>query len=90
MPNYIIQRDVPGFGSSTPQQLADAAAHSNATIAAMGHTVQWLHSYVTDEGTYCVYIAPDIEAILEHSRRSGFPANKILEVRTIIDPTTGE
>jgi hypothetical protein len=89
MPKYVIRRDVPGFGANTPEQLAEASAHSNATIEAMEHKVQWLHSYVIEDGTYCVYIAPDEEAILEHSRRSGFPADRIVEVKTIIDPTTG-
>jgi hypothetical protein len=90
MPKYVIERDVPGFGSSSPEELAEAARKSNAVITEMSPRIQWLHSYVVADKTYCVYIAPDKETILEHARKSGFPANVIEKVVTMIDPTTGE
>ena len=90
MPKYIIERGIPGFGSSSPEELKAGAQKSNEVIQDMGYKIQWLHSYVVGDGTYCVYIAPDEEAIMEHSRLSGFPVTRITEVETVIDPTTGE
>jgi hypothetical protein len=89
MPKYVIERDVPGIGSAGFDRKA-GARQSNLAIEEMGHKVQWLHSYVVADRTYCVYIAPDPEAIREHSRRSGFPITSIAEVVEVIDPTTAE
>ena len=77
----------PAIHASSPHNATDGG---DAAIQAMDHKVQWLHTYVIGDGTYCVYIAPDQEAILEHARLSGFPVTRIEEVKTIIDPTTGE
>jgi hypothetical protein len=90
MPKYVIERKIPGFGQSSPQQLKAGAQKSNDVIEGMSHKVQWLHTYVIGDGTYCVYIAPDKEAIMEHGCLSGFPVDRIKEIKTIIDPTTGE
>ena len=90
MPKYMIERELPGLGLMSPDELAATAAHSNQVLAEMAPTVLWQHSYVTDDKLYCVYIAPDAEAVREHARRGGFPADAVNEVGTIIDPTTGE
>jgi hypothetical protein len=90
MPKYVIERKIPGFGGSTPEQLKAGAQKSNETIRQMDFEVQWLHTYVIGDGTYCVYIAPNEEAIREHGRLSGFPVDRIEEIKTMIDPTTGE
>ncbi|MBX3051877.1 MAG: DUF4242 domain-containing protein [Caldilineaceae bacterium] len=90
MPKYVIEREIPKIGASTPEQLQGAAAQSCSVLEAMGPHIQWLHSYVVADKTYCVYIAPDAEAIRRHAAQSGFPANRISEVRAIIDPTTRE
>ncbi len=90
MPKYVIEREIPQIGASTQEQLQGAAAQSCSVLEQMGPQIQWLHSYVVADRTYCVYIAPDVEAIREHAAKSGFPANRISEVRAIIDPTTRE
>lgn len=90
MPKFVIEREIPGIGSMSAGELCGAARKSCDVIEAIGPKIQWLHSYVTADKTYCVYIAPDRETIEEHARQSGFPANSILEVITMIDPTTGE
>lgn len=90
MPTYVIERDLPGLGLMSSEELAATAAHSNQVLAEMGPTVQWQHSYVTDDKMYCVYIAPTVEAVHEHARRGGFPADAVNEITTVIDPTTGE
>jgi hypothetical protein len=90
MPKYVIERKIPGFGNSSPDEFKAGAQTSNQAIEEMNHRVQWLHTYVIGDGTYCVYIAPNEEAILEHGRLSGFPVTRIEEIKTMIDPTTGE
>jgi hypothetical protein len=90
MPKYVIERDLPGLGLMSPDELAATSAHSNQVLADMEPDVQWQHSYVTDDKMYCVYVAPDAESVREHARRGGFPADAVNAVATIIDPTTGE
>jgi hypothetical protein len=90
MPKFVIERDLPGAGSLSPEQLQAIAAKSNSVLNELGPDVQWLQSYVTGDKIYCVYIAPSADLIREHAARGGFPANKINEVKTVIDPTTGE
>ncbi|HTO12788.1 MAG TPA: DUF4242 domain-containing protein [Candidatus Binatia bacterium] len=90
MPKYIIERELPGAGQMSPAQLKAASTTSNGVLAKMGPQIQWLESYVTGDKLYCVYIAPNEEMIREHARQGGFPANKISEIKTTIDPTTGD
>lgn len=85
---YVIEREIPGAGKLTPDQLKDIAAKSNGVLDDMGTEVQWVHSYVTDEKIYCVYTAPNVEMVQEHARKGGFPANSISKVSTVIDPAT--
>lgn len=85
---YVIERDLPNIGASSPSDLAGAAGTSNAALAQLGPRVQWEHSYVTDNKTFCVYLAEDEAAIREHASISGFPATIITEVKGMIDPTT--
>lgn len=86
---FVIERDLPGIGGSSGDDLAVATATSNAALAQLAPRVQWEHSYVAGDKTFCLYLAEDEEAIREHARISGFPATVITEVKTIIDPTTG-
>jgi Protein of unknown function (DUF4242) len=88
MKRYVIERDLPGVGKMDRAQLKDAAAVSNGALDKLTGTVQWVHSYVTDDKTFCVYLAPTESAVREHAKLSGFPASKITEVRSIIDPMT--
>ncbi len=90
MPKYVVEREIPGAGKLTPDQLQSASQKSCGTIKNLGPQIQWVHSYVTDDKLYCVYIAPNEAMILEHAKQSGFPANRISQVKTIIDPTTSE
>ena len=90
MPRYVIEREIPGLGKFTPEQLQAASQVSCEVLKKLGPQIQWLHSYVTDDKLYCVYIAPNEELVLEHARLGGFPANRISQVRTMIDPTTSE
>jgi hypothetical protein len=90
MPKFVIERDLPGAGKLTAEELTAIAQKSCSVLQALGPRIQWLHSYVTDDKIYCVYIAPDAEMVREHARRGGFPANRVSEVRTLIDPTTAE
>jgi hypothetical protein len=90
MPKFVIERDLPGAGSLSAEQLQAISAKSNSVLNELGPEVQWLQSYVTGDKIYCVYIAPNADLIREHAARGGFPANKINEVKTVIDPTTGE
>ncbi|MGH8581633.1 MAG: DUF4242 domain-containing protein [Gammaproteobacteria bacterium] len=90
MPKFVIERDLPGAGRLTPQQLQGISQKSCGVLQELGPKVQWLQSYVTDDRIYCVYIAPDAETVREHARRGGFPANRVSEVRSVIDPTTAE
>jgi cell division inhibitor SulA len=90
MPKYVIEREVPGVGKMTPQQLTAISQTSCGVLRKLGPEIQWLHSYVTDDKIYCVYIAPNEELIREHARQGGFPANRVSQVHTVIDPTTSE
>ena len=90
MPKYLIEREFPGAGNMSPQELHAVAQKSCGVLQNQGPRIQWLHSYVTGDKIYCVYIAPNEEMIREHASQGGFPANRISEINTIIDPTTAE
>ncbi|MGH9798531.1 MAG: DUF4242 domain-containing protein [Candidatus Polarisedimenticolia bacterium] len=90
MPRYVIEREIPGAGRMSREQLQAAARKSCGVLREMGPQIQWLQSYVTDDRLYCVYIAPDEAAVRRHAEMGGFPADRISRVREIIDPTTGE
>ena len=89
MPKYVIERDLPGAGDLSGDELQAVSAKSNEVLATMPERAQWLHSYVTDDKLVCVYIADDPEAIREHASKGGFPVTAIRRVRTILDPTSG-
>ena len=88
MKRYVIERNLPGVGSMTPDQLKGAAATSNDALAKLAGKVQWVQSYVVDDKTFCIYLAENEAAVQEHAKLSGFPANKVSEVKGIIDPMT--
>jgi len=90
MPKFVIEREIPDAGAMTPDQLHAVSQTSCGVLREMGPQIQWLHSYVTDDKIYCVYIAPDEETVRTHAQKGGFPANRVSQVRTIIDPTTSE
>jgi hypothetical protein len=90
MPKFVIEREIPGAGSLSAEELQGIAAKSCDVLTSLGGDVQWVQSYVTDDKLYCVYIAPNAERVHEHARRGGFPANSVATVATIIDPTTSE
>ena len=90
MPKFLIERELPGAGNLTPEQLRGVAQKSCAVLRGLGPQVQWLHSYVTGDKIYCVYIAPSEDLIRRHAAEGGFPANRIAEIRSVIDPTTAE
>jgi len=90
MPKYIIEREVPGAGQLSAEELRGISQKSCSVLNSMGPQIQWLESHVTDDKIYCTYIAPNEEAIREHAEQGGFPANKISEIRSTIDPTTSE
>src|SRR6266702_1333755 len=90
MPKFVIEREVPEAGNLSDAQLREISQKSVSVLTAMGPQIQWLHSYVTGNKVYCVYLAPDEATIQEHARRGGFPANRISAVRRMIDPTTAE
>ena len=90
MPKFVIERNIPGAGKLSPQELQAISQKSCGVLSKMGPQIQWVHSYVTDDKIYCVYVAPSEEAVREHARQGGFPANVVARVRTIIDPTTSE
>jgi hypothetical protein len=90
MPKYIIERDIPNAGALTAQDLQGISQKSCSVLSGMGTKIQWLESYVTDDKVYCVYIAPDEATIKEHAEQGGFPANRISQIRTMIDPTSAE
>ena len=90
MPKYVIEREVPGAGSLSPAQLQSISQTSCGVLRKMGSEIQWVHSYVVDDKIYCIYIDPNEEMVREHARQGGFPANRVSQVRTIIDPTTAE
>lgn len=88
MKRYVIERDLPGVGGMNRAQLKDAAATSNSALAKLAGQCQWEHSYVVDNKTFCIYLAKDEAAVKEHAKLSGFPATKVTEVRSVIDPMT--
>jgi hypothetical protein len=90
MPKFVIEREIPEVGKLTPEQLQAVSQTSCGVLREMGPQIQWLHSYVTDNKIYCVYIAPDEATVREHAKRGGFPANSVAQVRATIDPTTSE
>ncbi|MES2371877.1 MAG: DUF4242 domain-containing protein [Bacteroidota bacterium] len=90
MPKYVIEREIPGVGKLTSEQLKGISQTSCGVLSNMGPQIQWLQSYVTGDKIYCVYIAPNEEMVREHAKQGGFPANSVNEVATIIDPTTAE
>jgi hypothetical protein len=90
MPKYVIERDLPGAGKLTPDQLQGVAQKSCSVLQKLGPQIQWVESYVTDDKIYCVYIAPNDGLIRKHAQEGGFPANRVSEVRRIIDPTTAD
>jgi hypothetical protein len=90
MPKYVIEREIPGAGKLSRQELQAISQKSCSVLQSMGPTIQWVQSYVTDDKIYCIYNAPDADMIREHAKKGGFPANVISRVRTIIDPTTAE
>lgn len=89
MKAYVIERDLPGVGGLSADDLSGAAARSNAALADLAPRVQWQHSYVASDKTFCIYLAEDEDAIREHARLSGFPATRITPIVGRIDPTTG-
>jgi hypothetical protein len=88
MPQFVIEREIPGAGSLTAEQLKGISQTSCSVLNTMGPAIKWEHSYVTDDKVYCVYTAPDAEMVREHARLGGFPANSVEEVRTVISPAT--
>jgi Protein of unknown function (DUF4242) len=90
MPKYVIERDLPGAGQLSEDDLKAISQKSNKIISELGPELRWLTSYVTDDKLYCVYVAPDSDIIEEHARCGGFPANRITKVSAVIDPSTGD
>jgi hypothetical protein len=90
VPKFIIEREIPGAGALTSEQLQGISQKSCSVLKGLGPQIQWLESYVTDNKVYCVYIAPNEALVREHAKQGGFPANRVSEVRGIIDPTTAE
>jgi hypothetical protein len=90
MPKYVIERELPGAGKLSPQEVKGISQKSCGVLREMGSQIQWLHSYVTDDKIYCVYIAPNEKMVLEHAKCGGFPANRVSRVTGEIDPTTAE
>jgi Nickel responsive protein SCO4226-like len=90
MPNFVIEREIPGASNMTPDQVCEAAKNSLAVLRELGPQIQWLHSYVTDNKIYCIYWAPSEDLIQEHARRAGIPANRISAVRRMMEPASAE
>ena len=90
MPKYVIEREIPGAGKMSGEELKAISQTSCGVLRAMGPEIQWVHSYVTDDKIYCVYVAPNEEVIRQHAQQGGFPANRISRIRSLIDPTTAE
>jgi len=90
MKRYVIERMIPGIGGKTAAEYREAAAVSNAALAKLAPRVQWVHSYFADDMTYCVYLAEDAEDIRRHAELSGFPANRISEIKVVVDPATAD
>jgi hypothetical protein len=90
MPKYVIERDVPKVGDLTDAQIREMSQKSLAAIQSLGHEIQWLHSYVTGDKVYCVYLATDESVVREHAKRAGLPANRVSAVRRLLDATDAE
>lgn len=90
MPKYVIEREIPGAGKLSPQDLKAISQKSCSVLNTMGPQIQWLHSYVTGDKIYCIYVAPNEEMVREHAAQGGFPANRVSAVTSIIEPTTAE
>jgi hypothetical protein len=90
MPKYVIERDIPGAGKLSPQDIQAISQKSCSVLRNMGPQIQWVQSYVTPDKIYCIYIAPNEEMVREHAKQGGFPANRVSEVKMMIDPTTAE
>jgi hypothetical protein len=90
MPKFLIEREIPGAGDLSAQELQAISQKSCGVLSNMGPQIQWVESYVTDNKVYCVYIAPNEEMVREHARQGGFPANRVSEIKSVIDPTTAE
>ncbi len=90
MPKYVIEREIPGVGNLSPEELQGISQTSCDVLRNLGPEINWVHSYVTGDKIYCVYIAPSEELVRKHAEQGGFPANLVSEVKTIIDPTTAE
>ena len=90
MPKYVIERDIPGVGKLSAKELQAVSQKSCSVLNNLGPQIQWVESFVTGDKIYCVYIAPNEEMVREHARQGGFPANRISEVKSVIDPTTAE
>jgi hypothetical protein len=90
MPKYLIEREIPNAGKLSAEELQGISQKSCGVLQEMGPRIQWVESFVTDDKVYCVYIAPDVEAVREHAQKGGFPANRISEIKSMIDPTTAE
>jgi len=89
MKRFVIERNLPGVQNMAPGEYQEAAARSNAAIAGFGGKLTWEHSYVVQDKTFCIYIADSADTVMAHAEASGFPANKVTEVRTVIEPMTG-
>lgn len=90
MPKFLVEREIQGAGSMTPEQLEAVSEKSCSVLRNLGPQIQWVTSYVTDNKIYCVYIAPNEQMVREHALLGGFPANRVSQIRKIIDPTTAE
>ena len=90
MPKFVIERNLPGAGKLPPAELQAISQKSCGVLQAMGPSIQWVQSFVTDDKIYCVYVAPDERAVRQHAQQGGFPADSVARVRTVIDPTTAE
>jgi predicted Rdx family selenoprotein len=90
MPKFVIEREIPDAGKLSPEQLRAISQTSCGVLREMGPQIQWVQSYVTDDKVYCIYIAPDENAVREHAQQGGFPANRVSRIRAVIDPTTAE
>jgi len=90
MPKFLIEREIPGAGNWTPEQLRKASQKSNEALRALAPNIQWVSSYVTGDKVYCIHIAPNADMIRAHAERTGFPANRISEIKASLDPTSAE
>jgi hypothetical protein len=88
VPQFVIEREIPGAGALSETQIREISLRSLGTLKDMGPQIQWLHSYVTEDKVYCVYLAPDEDSIREHARRAGIPVDRVAAVRRLIDPAT--